>query len=179
MYCTNDVWQLRVRRRRARFYDSIRRHTDAIVDAATADGTVSAVPFSLLDASADVSGSDDEDWVVAEPESTPVSSDIVDDAAAEVPGIVQWKGGDGTRGMLSFSGTDVAASALLELQATCLRLKKDLIRSQEQMAAEVSRRRRVEAERDAAFREHADALAHLESQRVQHAREREALETEV
>ena len=179
MYCTNDVWQLRVRRRRARFYDSIRRHTDAIVDAATADGTVAGVPLSLLDASADASGSDDEDWVVAEPEPTPVSSDTVDDAGPESTGIVQWRGGDGTRGMLSLSATHVASSALFDLQATCLQLKKELIRSQEQTASEVSRRRRVEAERDAVLLERADALAKLESQRVQHARERATLEAEV
>ena len=179
MYCTNDVWQLRVRRRRARFYDSIRRHTDAIVDAATADGTVAGVPFSLLDASADASGSDDEDWVVAKPEPAPVFSDPVDDARPESMGIVQWRGGDGTRGALSLSATHAASSALFEVQDTCLRLKKELIRSQEQTASEISRRRRVEAERDAALLEHADALALLESQRVQHTQEREALEAEV
>lgn len=38
MYCTNDVWKLRLRRKRTRFYSTIQRHVDTVITTSTATG---------------------------------------------------------------------------------------------------------------------------------------------
>ena len=191
MYCTSDVWQLRARRRRSKFYGSVVRHTDAIVQATSVEGKTGDVPFGALDDDVD-SGSDDEDWVVAEPEEVAASADEQKDpdSAADEPenafrGVLPWKGGDGMRGARPEPvsvppGTPAETAALLaELQAELWHLKKDLVRSREQHAMEVARRQKCELERDEAKLRVAELSSALVDQHATSAAEKAAITSQV
>ena len=145
MYCTNDVWQLRVRRRRTRF-------------AKAGDG--------------EDSGSDADDWIEAADDAGAgavtamvdgVAGDSGDGAttadACVVGPLVQWDPHAGSKGISAVSRIRIAGAApageewqgvLDDMQDRLLDMKMQLSQAQQRYAAEALLRQQAESERDAA-----------------------------
>jgi hypothetical protein len=173
MYCTSDVWGLRVRRRRSRFYGTLKHHTDAVVAASGADGRrTSDVALEQLDRDVD-SGSDGDDWMDERPagDDEPFNDTVNS-------GILPWKSGHtarpGAEALESHHGMDVDA-----LRAELFGVRKELIRAREQVAHEVSRRLKVEADRDNAVANVSDLRRELHQLESAAAAERAKLVDEV
>lgn len=184
MYCTNDIWQLRPRRRRSRFYSTMQKHVDAVVGASTTTGRLdTVVKVGALDDAH--SGSDDEDWIVADDTAGEAEAEgivaPVDGAEGETTlttTVVPFRGGDGTRGSATRLLGDGDA-LVQELHTELLKVKKALIRSQESHAVEVTRRQRCEDELDDLRAQLAAASAQLAEQQTAFAAEKAVLLEEV
>ena len=155
MYCTNDLWQLRVRRRRTRF----------------------------LKADADESGSDAEDWVEAPDPADDDGyggggaggSGGASDAGSGVS-LVSWnpiEGGKSAQMAAAAAAKKVVIAnpqdreawqaALDDMQERVLDMKMLLSEAQQRFAAETLARKHAEHERDVALEHESDAKAALEA----------------
>jgi hypothetical protein len=174
MYCTSDIWKLRVRKRRSRFYGTLKHHTDTIVAASGADGHMSsAVSLTPLDVDVD-SGSDGEDWTEQAPDED--EAEALGDTTHT--GILPWKSMQ-TRHPSGGPPSDVGHSDVAALRAELFEVRKQLIHAREQVAQEVSRRAAVEQDRDSALEKVAELSQALQRLEVAGASERQRLVEEV